>query len=584
MKRLLTFLLAGLLIGAFALPAFAWEFNMKGEYEYRLRYLSRTGDTDLFGVAPLQDSGINALLIPWVGFAGPNWYNRGAVNAVMADQATGVARITRGGYSRYGCDALYNDQRVTLQPEIRVNPAIRVYGVYTIGGIRQKYFQASNGTGNQVGVSPYERYTMFRTSMNAYDTSALGSWEQVRAAIQLPWGVLTYGSKDFPFGTGATLAYNTRADALLLVTPYGPWRWLWSLWLARGLGLPRESWATTPDKDNKWEFFPSVAFTYDSGPLNLGAAWVGQYGHLNRSQTNPTGQVPNAPHAADVVANFWMWFMKYNNGRFFASAEYSWIMNNIYNVGSAAAAPTVALTPPIHIEAYLAFAEVGAVAGPAKLRLLWAQSSGLDLTNAHEPGFRWGNPTKQYRPLAINYQALRPYQFLMFETYAGGNNGGWNATDVTFTSDDHGLMTDAYAFAARLDYAVAANLNVWGSYIWAHRLERNGAFAGGIASTGGPGNATAAAAQLWKQLNTGVAGLNPYVDDGYLGWEAGLGLDWKLLEGMDFHAQYNYWQPGDWFTQAYQAVGVQGGVVVDNALISGRDAIHSIIGSFVINF
>jgi len=56
------------------------------------------------------------------------------------------------------------------------------------------------------------------------------------------------------------------------------------------------------------------------------------------------------------------------------------------------------------------------------------------------------------------------------------------------------------------------------------------------------------------------------------------------LEGLNMFVQYSYWQPGEWFEQAYQAVGFVGGAPVANAAIQGRDAIHAIKGSFLIDF
>ena len=76
---------------------------------------------------------------------------------------------------------------------------------------------------------------MSQTSNNAYDTAAIGSWEQFRATVQLPFGIFSYGVKDFPFGTGATLGYNTRAEAFLTVVPYGPLRILHGWWFTRGM-------------------------------------------------------------------------------------------------------------------------------------------------------------------------------------------------------------------------------------------------------------------------------------------------------------------------------------------------------------
>ena len=58
----------------------------------------------------------------------------------------------------------------------------------------------------------------------------------------------------------------------------------------------------------------------------------------------------------------------------------------------------------------------------------------------------------------------------MFPTYAGGNN--------QFNTDGTGEMGDAFALAARIDYAAAANLNLWGSYMRAQACEKNGYYAG----------------------------------------------------------------------------------------------------------
>ena len=230
--------------------------------------------------------------------------------------------------------------------------------------------------------------------------------------------------------------------------------------------------------------------------------------------------------------------------------------------------------------------ELGAVCGPTKLSLLWAISSGRDLAK--------GNITKVDTPWTMGPQVMDPYQFLMFETYAGGNDGGWQPTqgvispDVSFMSYDKGQMADAMAYAARLDYAVAANLNVWFSGIYAQRYEKNGWLKGGKTSTGALSTPTQRFAHVatWYGATSGEFGgpINPFVDNNFLGWEANAGADWKLLEGLTFSTRYSYWQPGDWFTQAYMAVvpfigttGVAGGFpfAVNNGVLQGRDAIQA---------
>ena len=76
-----------------------------------------------------------------------------------------------------------------------------------------------------------------------------------------------------------------------------------------------------------------------------------------------------------------------------------------------------------------------------------------------------------------------------------------------------------------------------------------------------------------------------YVSDGFLGWEANLGVDWKLLESFTLNMRYAYWQPGEWFKEAYQAWTFDaGGNPIANAVLGERDAIHAVRGALVIDF
>ncbi|MGC8603624.1 MAG: hypothetical protein ACP5VS_08060, partial [Desulfomonilaceae bacterium] len=157
---------------------------------------------------------------------------------------------------------------------------------------------------------------------------------------------------------------------------------------------------------------------------------------------------------------------------------------------------------------------------------------------------------------------------------------------------------------------VAANLNVWGSYMWANRVEENGWLAGQKDYNGNPaigasnpyGIWTAQDAVLWKTTMMPGAGgnMNPYVDSCYLGWEADCGFDWKLLENLMVSSRYAYWQPGTWFDQAYQVVGVgnnAGGAAttafpvigtpgpgIMGGFLQGRSAIQSFTTSVFIDF
>ena len=107
-------------------------------------------------------------------------------------------------------------------------------------------------------------------------------------------------------------------------------------------------------------------------------------------------------------------------------------------------------------------------------------------------------------------------------------------------------MRDAFVLAARLDYAVAANLNLALSLFRADRTSHGyswaciGPNAGVGAFPGTPdGNI---------DLNLNRYPGSPNIPDGSLGTEIGLSMDWKLLEGLVLGINAAYWKPGAWFT------------------------------------
>ncbi len=574
---------------------------MSGEYENRFRWFGRTGNNDLFGMATAQEGAVDGVL---VGLAGPNSYNTGGLPGVAmptsnflfnVGSATGRQMlITRGGFSPSGSDAQYNDTRLTLQPTIRVNQAIRVRGVFNIGGYRNKYSQNSALGDRGIGVPPLERFYVAQSSTNAYDTLALISVEQFWATMKIPWGVISVGARAFPFGTGATFGENTRSEMYLLAVPYGPLRFMFAFWPG-SMRIP-SIWSNVPDSTRRNTSFQAFYVTLDRSRLSLGAATMLRQYHGN----NVVDFTPNQDD--NLLIN--LVFAKYADGLFFANAEGAWMNIDRYLAlapdPESSGIPTISQTQ--YIEGMHLFAEAGMILGPMRLTLMYALASGPVLNtdnrvrNIYAGGFFLAEATpapfapganpKVYTPWAINYQAMRPYEYLMFYTYAGGNNGGWNVMDFTFVADEHGMMTDGYCFAGRLDYALASNLNLWASYIWAHRLERAGTFFGqyqssGSLAAGSIPNLREFYAKAGRSFGTG----NDYVSNGFVGWEMNFGTDWKLLENLTFKTRYSYWQPGDWFKEAYQAVVVTaGGEATTTGVLYSRDPIHAVQTSLSIEF
>ena len=109
-------------------------------------------------------------------------------------------------------------------------------------------------------------------------------------------------------------------------------------------------------------------------------------------------------------------------------------------------------------------------------------------------------------------------------------------------------MRDAFVFAARFDYAVAANLNVSLSFLRAERTS-NGYSWGCIGPNAGLG-AFPATPDGNININLNRYPASPNIPDRSLGSEIMLGLDWKLLEQLFLGITFAYWQPGAWFTYA----------------------------------
>ena len=113
MKRIGFVSLIALLAVCIAGPSFAWEFSMKGEWEWRYRYWGRLGQNDIFGAmdANRVNLGLNHLYL---------WPTSATTNRM--DTNFGVL----AGQNNYGSDMSLTDNRATIYPKISVNKAISV--------------------------------------------------------------------------------------------------------------------------------------------------------------------------------------------------------------------------------------------------------------------------------------------------------------------------------------------------------------------------------------------------------------------------------------------------------------------------
>ena len=185
--------------------------------------------------------------------------------------------------------------------------------------------------------------------------------------------------------------------------------------------------------------------------------------------------------------------------------------------------------------------EWGCVMGPAKLSLLQARTPDrIVKRHSHREAARGLR-----LPVII---MTGVWAISVSSTRTVGLSPATTVRASTHTRFPDGVHAGRFVLAARLDYAVAANLNVALSLFRADRTSHGyswaciGPNAGVGAFPGTPdGNI---------DLNLNRYPGSPNIPDGSLGTEIGLSMDWKLLEGLVLGINAAYWKPGAWFTYA----------------------------------
>ncbi|HTY26195.1 MAG TPA: hypothetical protein VMC85_23905, partial [Desulfomonilaceae bacterium] len=232
MKKLLTLLMAGLLIVAVSGPAPAWEFTMTGNFEWTYLLVAQGGTNGFFGPLNVVNPALQGLAI------GPNGAQ---INWAALNTWVGARRLSGTQFGLVtGEDASWQYMRMVMNPEIRVNPAVRIRGQYWIGSFNNYNF-SSGAAGNvfdqaaltwapTLGVNTDlgAGYYMNQQTGSAISRPiATGQWNLLWATAQLPWGTLVFGKRPAPFGMGLGNGEGERtvcSESLALVAPYGPLR------------------------------------------------------------------------------------------------------------------------------------------------------------------------------------------------------------------------------------------------------------------------------------------------------------------------------------------------------------------------
>ncbi len=130
----------------------------------------------------------------------------------------------RAGDMVSGSDAARNTQYMATNMDLRINPALRIRGLYYIGEWYDVLVDSTPGTlgqGNLVA-SEYLNYR-FPGIQRSFSP---GYWNTLWLTAQLPWGIVAMGKRPSVFGTG--LAWNGEenrtSESLALSADYGPIR------------------------------------------------------------------------------------------------------------------------------------------------------------------------------------------------------------------------------------------------------------------------------------------------------------------------------------------------------------------------
>jgi hypothetical protein len=525
----------------------AWEFSMSGWFTWEYYQFSQLGDKGFFGPFN-QDSSSVADKVRLAARNG--WLGHEIASRV----------IFIGDDLASGSDVAANYMYTIFLPSVKVNEALSMQGVYRIGSW---LVPSANYSPGQLNSSRY-----FNSDAPGIGQSfSPGYWQIWNAQANFPWGTVQIGKQPNTIGLGLIIdSLENSAESVTLGIPFGPF----------SIGAQYYPWGPSragnyplkTDRSGQAQPHFSALVRYGAGNITTETYIEYTNGHkgLESQLYEPNGPFPiNPVFPVDCSLVFGFTNFKYFNGRFFFNAEVGfhnevWRQSGL-GVVNLNPPPPPAPQPPLppylpqtrYWEFWGGVIECGAVSGPAKISFLWAYYPGPD---------RRGGKLIDRQPTVVPIFSANggvnlyfPYSLLLGYNYGSGNGS------IT-RSSDHGFITDASTYGVRLDYAVAANLNTYATFLYANRVSQGYGW-GWIRPDPGQ-NLISPALQYG---NNGNAQNNLDVPDGNLvdlsfaigapnilerdlGYEIGGGVDWKLIEGYTLTARVAYWKPGGWFKYA----------------------------------
>jgi len=503
---------------------------MSGGLVWKYDYRGQMGRNGFFGPFN-QDNGGNGLDVLAGEYASANgWlgYFSSSAPAPHGDMVTGTD----------GSRALY---QAWFAPQLRVNPALSVSG------------RLRSGPGRLLYETP--GFDVMLANME---------WTLLWFTARTPWGTVLFGKRPFAAGCGLQFDSGNRTEeSLMIVNAYGP------LEIAFGSYPWRRgsrAYGNILDKNGSTavDLIGYVNWNAANWSLGVGGTYV-QFREGPEAMYGVNKDLPDTKYRfrpLDVSLTEGWICAKFNNGRCFLNLEADWYYrtNRFRKSEAGIASPDLydytdgrgSVFRPRYVQSWRYMSETGLLAGAAKVSFLSALLPGPD----RRRGVLVDTQPYILGPDVSNTGLFRPYSFILNAGYASGAGASLETFDPLYTDgrdalnyEGEGYMSDAAVLAVRLDYAVAANLNVFASVLHANRVS-DGYGWGFIKPRRNVGTNTATVNFIRQGVDSTVYDPSPTIPDKDLGWEVDTGFSWQLLEGWTLHVNAGYWKPGRWWNFA----------------------------------
>ncbi len=267
--------------------------------------------------------------------------------------------------------------------------------------------------------------------------------------------------------------------------------------------------------------------TYRHGPLDMGVICTLASNHSGGEGLLIPPTVRQQREYADTDQSYGGVYLKYYTGLLFLNLEADWFHQTRRRRKKRSGGGPALNIFDDHVEHWRWMAEGALLVGPARIALIYGWSSGGDRRNGRQIDRNGILADDRFS----NTGLYLPYSYLQVYSYGLGM--------FINSTTGNGYVEDASVAGARLDYALAANLNIFGALFQAVRASASGFGWGCIR----PNTAARDGSVILDFDRVGA----PSIPDSDLGWEVNLGVNWQLLRDLTIQGVVGCWQPGNWY-------------------------------------